>query len=94
MGYWSTSQKLHVVNRAARDKGKPIRVENDLTRERLDLLQYARSRVDRAMKEKYNKQQLKELPEAGKCFVYASVNSQLLLKIHGWDFPFHKFSFR
>ena len=105
VGYWSTRRKLHVVNRAARDRGKAIRVHHDLTRERLDLLQYARSRVERAMKEKFTKDQLKDLPEADKCFVYASVNCQLLLKINGRDFPFHhidefddlfrdKFSFR
>ena len=89
VGYWTTRRKLHVVNRTARNKGKAIRVHHDLTRERLDLLQYARSRVERAMRGKYTKEQLDDLPEADKCFVYASINCQLLLKINGRDFPFH-----
>ena len=105
VAFWSTRKKLNGINKTARNKGKPVRVFHDLTNERQDVLQYARSRVDRAMNSKFSKDEMKNLPEDEKCFVYANINCELLLKIGGRDFPFRcveefdelfrdKFSFR
>ena len=63
---WSARVKINSVNRLARLKKRNVRVHHDLTRERLDRLQHARARINRAMNEKHSKDELKNLEDAEK----------------------------
>ena len=85
---WSARKKLNNVNRLARAKKHSMRAHHDPTKERLDLLQYARARIDRAMKRKYSKEQMKNLVDNDKCFAFATINCDILMRINGGTFPF------
>ena len=85
---WSARKKLNNVNRLARAKKLSIRAHHDLTRERLDLLQYARARIDRAMSRKFSKEQMKTLGDNEKCFAYATLNCDIIMRLNGTTFPF------
>ena len=85
---WAARKKLNNVNRQARDKKLSIRAHHDLTRERLDLLQYARSRIDRAMHTKFTTDQLKTLGDNDKCFAFATINCDIIMRLNGSTYPF------
>ena len=85
---WAARKKLNNVNRQARAKKLSIRAHHDLTRERLDLLQYARSRIERSMNTKYSADQLKSLGDNEKCFAFATINCDIIMRLNGAMFPF------
>ena len=85
---WSARTKLNNVNRLARAKKLAVRIHHDLTKERLDLLQYARSRIDGAMNAKFTKEQIKTLVDAEKCFAFATLNCDIIMRLKGQTYPF------
>ena len=85
---WSARVKINSVNRLARQKKRSVRVHHDLTRERLDRLQYARARINRAMSEKHPQGSSNNLEDAEKCFAFATLNCDTIMRLQGQTFVF------
>ena len=53
------------------------------------MLQYGRGKVDRTMSAKFSERDLKKgVPDKDNCFVFATPDGQLLLRVDGSVFPF------
>ena len=82
LGNWKARERIAVVNKNARAKRKDIRVHNDLTQRRFQLLKYARDRTERAMARRYpNRDVRNNLRPEQKVYVFANIQSDLKFKI-------------
>ena len=82
LGNWKARERLAVANKNARAKRKDIRVHNDLTQRRFQLLKYARDRTERAMARRYpNRDMRNNLRPEKKVYVFANIQSDLKFKI-------------
>ena len=81
---WRSREKFAGFNRKARAKPGTVRVNNDLTRRRLQLLTSARQRVEAHMKQLFTPEEIENgLPDTENVFAYANINSDLRMRIRG-----------
>ena len=87
---WKARMKFKKANARARALKLPIRCHADLTKDRHAVLSHARERINRAMKLKYTAAEIRnnEIPDAEKCFAFATDNCELLMRCNGRVFPF------
>lgn len=86
---WRSREKFAGLNKKARQvekttKKPSIRVNNDLTKRRLQLLTSARQRISVHLGRLFTEEEQKDgLPDADNVFAYANINSDLRMRIRG-----------
>ena len=86
---WRTREKFAGFNRNARahekaTKTKVIRVNNDLTKRRLQLLSEARVQIKSRLLQSFSEEQIKKgLKDEDNVFAYANINSDLRIRARG-----------
>ena len=88
---WKARERFLGFNKTARQHEKRTRakktvcrVNNDLTKRRLQLLTEARSQIDRHLSERFTKEDLeKGLADHDNVFAYSNINCELRMRIRG-----------
>ena len=87
---WRARKQFQRANKTAREKKVRFFCANDLSRTRLELLQYARRKIDLAMAAKFSEEERRDrkIPDVDNVFTFSTPDGQILLRIRQKVFPF------
>ena len=80
---WRAREKLHGLNKKAKNLKRRVRVNNDLTRRRYQLLSRARDKIYHGMTSRFSVEEMKTLSDDKNVFAYVNINSDLKVRVRG-----------
>jgi len=85
---WRAQERFAGFNKKARqmestEEVKCIRVNNDLTKRRLTLLDSARNQISSHLSKTFSEDELKHLSDSQNVFAYSNINSELRMRVRG-----------
>ena len=86
---WKARERFHGFNKAARQteertNKKHCRINNDLTKRRLQLLTEARSQISGQLANRFSEAELKKgLKDSDNVFAYSNINCELRMRVRG-----------